>query len=1809
MPAGAATPPDFRYPKTVAAEAERQLQAALRAADGVLTVDALVRYALAKSTTLDNLPAVVQRVETIAEAEVAPDTRALLLHLAARLRKTYATQAPPLLSPDEAEAERMKADSLVRLSVADTTQLRRCAINRYADIIVADATGRRFCPTLHDFLMLRGTEVASDSLRDAMLAEWATLVEGDTATSLLVLAQTIDVAAPAGDYATRDERREAACRAYADREESGLILAALGERDERLGLFRNYVARFPRSPFAPAVRNKIAAIEAEEVSVVAPKSLHAGDSCRVSITSRNVRNVTVSIYETLPASDGVRVGRLVTSQEAPPFAARTGTSSVALRPLPYGRYWVAVAPTGSSKKKPRRCSPDELMVVTDLALFAAVGDDGGARAFVVDSRTGRPVEGACVAVRRRATDSLVATLRTDGEGCVRLATPAEAKRTGRANALFTLTATMGDDRHGTPFALSTAPTRRADTPWQITAFTDLGLYRPGETVRYTALLYALGPTERHLVPNEAIAIELVDHNHKAVATDTIVTDSCGQVAGAFTLPADRLNGTFRLRFRAADRATHTCAIDVSEYRIPTFHVDLSGNEATRTARADISIGGTAATYTGLPIARRPVTLTLRRRTWRGWLRSGRDEAWVADTTLTTDADGHFEMVYPATIFAENDTTTDGARRQYHTYVVAATVTDAAGESHEATTTFHIGRRRGLSLPSELTFLADSVTLPLVLQSTAATERDAECEYRLRPERDTLTVAATGRLTTARAIADFSAIPSGAYLLDVAIVGDTAAQPARSRLLLYRAADALPPVDTALWMPACGRSVAPDGRASLTIGTTLPECHLYYMATGSTRLLAEGWLHYGAGLHTLRLRVPDGADEVLTVRLAGRVGGRTVQETVRFASPHNADSLAVRIETFRDRLVPGAHERWTFRLVGRDGTPRRGAMLVEMYRQALEDLAPHAWRFAPGYHRLSVGGFRCPYVGSVYDHYFHRAPWVKTTPPVLPELQMYGQPLFAAGRVRTENLYLAHAMKKEATFATADAVADDAAEEVATSASAGDLGAAMAGAPSGDTTRRRATPFAWRTEQLTTALWMPQLRTDSSGVVAVDFDVPDEDAAWAFQALAFTPTLATAHVARDIIVQKRLSVRLSPPRFLRSGDHATIAASVSNAADTTVDVDVLLELFQPRTERVVASHTVRCRIGERGTSTCTIPWVVADTLPYVAFRVRAFGDAASDGEQRLIPILPAATPTLDVSAFRLAAGDTATTVEAVAAAPKAIFEYCANPLWSCVAALPTLLDEEALPTAALVRSLYARLVAEGVVRDHPAVGHALAELPTDADSVAALVPLMQMSEVKIATLLASPWMDEAERQQARTMQLRGLLDEPENATRLRRLAARLRQMQNADGGFGWLRREGCPSSLPATQEVLLTLGELRQLGYLPADSAWTPLIRLALAYCDREEVKQASRLSNPKTTGRGEHVGTVSYAPFMRYAYIRTLFADIPPSAAARDLVRRTVRYVASHWGDLATTDKARAVLLLNRSGESREARNAAESLRQYADTRPDGALRWADGTTIERVALILRALHETGAPADEEDRIRLWLLAEKRTTDWGNTAAAATALHALLSTGTPWLATSAATITLDGDTLLTLPAGHRFGHVSCRLPLASSGGSTLRICRPDGGGPAWGGIYMQRSTPVAALRAASSDDISIHRELRTYDKHGRAVRARTLHPGDRVQVRLTLRAAQDLAYVTVIDDRAACLEPVDSHSGLRFADGLSTYHETKDRQTRFYIDRLPRGTHVLTYDLHVTATGSYVAGAATAQCQYAPAATARTAALTLRVEP
>ena len=1818
--------PDFDYPQTVSKTALADLNTALDLKDGSKTVDALVRYALAQgSISQENLPGMISRIDSVIAIEKTPDIRALLYHLEARIFESYKQAfAKPSrqnagddsIPKDYTEWDKTlfnnKIKELVAKSMRDTQALKASPLSKYKGLFIYDDLGLTYVPTLFEFFSKYEWNFEADKSSTDYQQAWCDYEKEQGNI-------------PAYLYACINSRNKHNLKKlyeqYKYSEYSGMILERIDGR-ANYNTFKDYVARFPNTFYTPIIQNKIARLERKSTNIENKKNLRSDENLVVDVNATNIKHLTLNLYQVPDAVwkkvqhywDRIKVAdmQLLTSKKIEfagqePFDSKT---KVDFGTLNYGRY--VVLPSfinGNKVEGSKNVDWSDVILVSDLLTFYSTAKDNPSQIFAVDAKWGKPLAGITL---KSEKNKLVTG--KDGSAII-------PKSIDRANFL----AINGNDKYG-PTLNYYSRESQLDIPVQSAKiFTDLGIYRPGETVKFAAIVYETTSLTRAVKAGSKVHVKFNDFNGKQVDTITLITDDYGRIEGSFKIPTDRLNGMWEIIIRNAGSGSGSQSflgltqVNVSEYKTPTFTVEFTGSRNSYTKGQPVKITGQVKTYSGTPVANAQVALLLTSHPWSWWWRWERNNGEVInDTTIVTDNEGNFTIEYPVSAFINDDEDDDVPYyEKWKSYSVTALVTNVAGETQEGSHSFITEKHRGLQFAGDDFTLVNEtpVMLPIDFNSTDENEESVTCTYMVTTLDKKL--VKSGTFVSDKPKVDFTQLPSGEYLIEVQVAGDTTTV-ANASMVLYKRNDKIAPVkDAALWIPQEGDHVDDNNVAHVLIGTSVPESHIYYIACSRNRLLSQGWLKYNPGMHDFKIQIPNEPDEQVHIKFFNVYNGKITEKSCSLTSTIYRQKLNVKVTAFRDRLVPGEKERWQFQLLDKDNKPVKGAMLLEMYDKALNNLVNNGWTFAPSYSYMGnpIDFSALSLTGSCFHNLSGEVHNNRTDSYLIPYLNLYKRDFFFHSQMYLRGVGSPVRAEVMCEVAKRD-MASDSKLEKEVEPDYGDVEQALSGMVSGLGLTENATESMVNMDNLNqvkvrlsdvkTALWQPMLVSDGQGNISLEFEVPQYNTTWIMQAIGYTSNLVTDNVQKEVMTQKPLMVKTSLPRFVRQGDAATLTASVQNATDHDTQCDAIIELFDPRTGEIYTSRNFKEKLTGKGTNAVSIDWTVPDTIPFVGFRIKAANDNFGDGEQVMIPVLTAISPVIETKPFFIdaTAQSFSMTMPEFKKDSRVTLEYCNNPVWYCVTALPTIFNNNYRIATTLVHNLYAEVLAQGIAKAQPQISEAIGYWKNNAQDSALVSMLAKNQDLKIGTLLASPWLRDADRQTLRMSKLDELFDEAKMKIEHEKIVKGLEDLQLSDGGWCWYRYPDCRSSLWTTGEVLEIVGELQHLGYLKDDARINAMMKKALVYYDAQYLKLfKEQLKYSKK----------NYSGFSEYVYVRTLFKNIAPSKANADMLAKCLKAMTKDWKGLSLNQKAYFAMALNRNNYKQVAKSIVESIRQFSIIKPELGMYWDNLQQgwyyFDKVAVtstILQAMHEIDPRTSEIDQVRKWILLMKQSNDWGSSSLAADAIYSILSTGSQWLgASDSPSITIDGKEVELDRVSKFLGY--CRMTIPATSLSTLKIER-NGQNPAWGAVYSQYKAPMTSVKEYSITEMSIHKEYYTYAPDGSIKLATELKVGDKVQVRTIIKNNKDLDYVTVTDERGACFEPVKQLSGYQHADGSWFYMETKDALTNIFFDDLQKGTHVISYDVYVTAPGQYSAGIATAQCQYAPQISAHSAGRTLTVK-
>ena len=1824
--------PDFRYPETVAEDAEKDLKEALKSNNQNDAVASLIKIGLARTMVTERAAQdVINTIDSvISTGALTADHKALLWLVEGLIWKSVDRRY------DMDGNAQQKAEEALRRSIDPlgngNTECLMQPIGEYQGIIApGNRLGNRCVPRLYDFLalqymwVLRNDRTAQDEFADRWMDMH--IADEDIMPRLYIDGRDLlGMPNMAYRYVKNNESAKKLYEKYAEHKESALFLRLLVNDVNEYETLCKYIERFPHSRMSEDIRRMIAMLEMKKASVRYQKVWQTKDSIIAYATLTNVEECTLTLYKVpdeMLEDEQIQIStsmftklesQIVTAKGTVPFTA--DDVRAAFSPQGLGRYIVLASyetseGTQKVKQMDRYDIERNLLVVSDLRQFHVEN-----RIIAVNSHSGQPEKDALIEYTSRGkTDKN----KTNGDGWIMV-----PESYNQVNAKLT----KADDRY-LPEAYHNLKSYRPNSEQCISIQTDLSIYRPGETVRMSLVAYDQGISSRKPLKKVSLNVAFMDAAGNDINKQKVKTDDFGQAVCEFQIPTDRMNGRFSIMASFDDKDLSGSGyhdIEVSEYKTPTFYVDLEETSATQPAGGQAHIRGCVKTYSGLPVADTEVECTIDPQIWWLW---GNDNSLEEQTfTVTTDSHGCFEYICPKE-WTETDSSRPVWMRSFYVFYLKAEATNTAGETQSSHKTFRMGNSHYIDMASESTCMIvpkAKTRLPFYLVSTDPEDTSVECHYTLRNhEGQTID---EGHINTLKPEADWNHIASGRYTLTIGIDGEPEEKDAKGDVILYRETDTKAPVESAMWMPVQSRYVVANGtKARMLIGSA-SDTFIYYIASSRSKIMSQGWLHYGAGMHWLELPMPNESNQVLDIRFFAVHEGEMLDQSASFTSPI-ADKVQITAVSFRNKIAPGTHEHWTFALTDGDGKPVKGRMVFELYNQALHNLMANDWHFTSHFGKLQISAHMQQFFGSANTHAPHYFNWEESdyigngTAINIPLLQLYGQNFMQRRNDHTR--FMSRLLN--ATGSVMAALADT--EETAEVAYGAQKAALQYDSATNDQSadgamNRSFDDIELRTDEVKVALWLPQLTSDADGNIHIEFDAPNFNTTWRLQALAYDKTMASSIMHDKVLAQRPVMVQPSLPRFLRAGDVTRLAANVMNASDKEQNVHTLIEIFNPRTDEVILSEACDIVLAPESTQAVFISCSAPLDAPYIGFRIRAIdANGNGDGEQQMLPVLTDLTPVIETLPFYQHPGDNNLVLEVgvsdshggtdssrgTAMADRLVFEFCNNPVWYCVTALPTIANSDNVTSIGLAHSLYAMALASKFASDNPAVLDAISEWKamtgngTDSPLVS---QLSKNDDLKIGSLLASPWLPEAERQELRMSQLDKLFSDASNEKAFSQLIGKLETLRRSDGGFAWIDDSNCPfsdhkSSYWTTCEVAQLIGELWHLGCLTDDARLNDLMQSAIRYIDSETIRlEDDMLAIHGTKGKGiSRKDNPSYLGFRHYLYIRSLFSDIAiaPSLEKRihTLCSNTLKSIESEWGSLSVPEKAYCAIILHRNQRSQQARRVTESIRQFAVKDPHRGMYWE---RIERsswqhpvacTSVVLQALAEVDGRQEEIDMIRQWMLLEKQTSDWGGSSLAADAVYSLLTTGTEWLhpgKQQASALPDNGVTLIAdgkgieLPAtDSHLGYFRIDLPADTR---HIEVTR-TGHNPAWGSLYHQYVGRMAEVKAASVPEVSIQKQI--------------IISGNHAEVQLTVICDKALEYVTIRDERPAFLEPDDQLSGFHW--GKEFYYlETKDSETRLFCTRLSEGRHVFTYRCSVTNAGTFTSGIATVQSQYAPQFTA-----------
>ena len=1581
---------------------------------------------------------------------------------------------------------------------------------------------------------------------------------------------------------------------------------------ERLRIVREGIAGYPRYEGINQLKN----IEKEILNASLSLEIataYPGEQQSVKVNYKNLTGITLQLYKVnLPVTSAVLQNRTThfeskyaRLQREEHFSLKPTTdylnvdTTLTIQAPQAGIYFLKAVPDGK-----KGVSDGTLMNVTALKTIYRPLPDGTLELVVVDAVSGQPVSEAEVTIytEKGGGYSPQQTYQADKQGTLKLDFLNSNKywynaHTAADNAMPILNLWKNDYYY--------KESKRKEV---LQLFTDRSIYRPGQTVYVSGLAYEMEKDSTRVLADKKYTVSLYDANNNETGKVEVRTNGFGSFSGQFVLPSPCLTGYFSLR--AADTSV---SFKVEEYKRPTFDVTFEPVKVEYQVGDSIEVVGMAKTFAGAPVQNARVHYNISRSYAWVWRFMGRGSArWEGEAM--TDEDGKFSVP----VHFEIDSDRRESPLWYYTYNIQADVTDGAGETQQANLSLPLG---STSMVLNMDNLPDNLVKEKKLEikltamnlsgepvDTPVTYQVVEMEEQKDGQEKEGRKVLTGTVEANKSFVPEAiyALPSGNYRLKLS-AKDTQGREctASKNFLLFSLNDKRPPFVITDWFYQDGLEFDAASPATVYIGSSEKNVYLLYDVFAGNKRLESKRIELSDSVVSFRFPYKKEYGDGILVSMAFVKDGRLYSHNARIMKPAPEKKLQLKWTTFRDKLRPGQQEEWKLTVLYPDGSPAEAEMLATMYDASLDKIySAHKLDFGVDFHYVvPLTYWNTSYMRNAYLYVDFPLKRLRAVPLEYSEL-------IIPSTGRMEAMVVGYGGSPRATLAGAlkirgrsaanavmnqEAVTDMVLQEEMVETSAQEkveMGSSEELAETGDIQIRE--NFA------ETAFFYPQLRTNEKGEVSISFVLPESLTRWTFMGLAHTRNVDYGKIEATATASKEFMLQPNMPRFVRVGDKANIAASLMNLSDKGVKGTVRMELFNPETEKVFYSQKQKFDVKGGETGHVNFTFEVGDKYAVMACRMVADGDTFSDGEQRYIPVLTdkqwvTETVPLNVNgegAHIFSLENLFNKHSKTASEQRLTVEFTAHPAWYAVQALPVVANPQNEDALSWATAYYAHSLAACIVKENPRIKQIFDSWKAQSGTKETFMSNLQKNqELKNILLAETPWLTEATNEAEQKQRIATLFDLNTMNSQLAVSVEKLGELQNADGAWSWYK--GMQGSRYVTTQVMEMLVRLNALTHQDADSRMQPMIQKGFEYLGKQAAEEYKSMKEAEKKGA---VGLRPSEQVLRYLYICALDGKAPVDEKVN---RYFIDKLSGEGKELTIYGKALGAIILQQAGKVAEAKLFMQSLMEYSvvtdemgryfDT-PKARYSWFSYKIPTEVAA-MEAIQRITKDTKAIDEMKRWLLKQKQTQTWETLIATADAVYALMATGASDLLanTGGVEITL-GKEMIRTPVDDAIGYIKKTVIGDVMNIKKVRVDK-EGTGMGWGAVYAQYLESMDQI-GEQGNGLSVSRQL--YKGDEALNESAPLKVGDKITVRLTVKADRDMDFVQIKDDRAACMEPLQAVSGFRWSNGLGYYQATKDASTQFFIDQMRKGTYVIEYQVYVNRTGEYQAGIATVQSAYAP---------------
>ncbi|MBC7510406.1 MAG: hypothetical protein H7320_16915, partial [Ferruginibacter sp.] len=528
-------------------------------------------------------------------------------------------------------------------------------------------------------------------------------------------------------------------------------------------------------------------------------------------------------------------------------------------------------------------------------------------------------------------------------------------------------------------------------------FMDRSIYRPGQTIFFKGIVVQQqkDANKSSVAPNFTTTIQLKDANGQKIKELKVTTNEYGSYNGSFKLPEGTLNGNFSIQDTTTNGIKY---FSVEEYKRPTFLVEVQKPKGSYRVNDSIVVTATVKGYAGNSIdgaaVKYRVVRTIQYPIWWGYTSyrkpggypfRNREEVEITNGDATTNAKGEFRILFKAL----PDESIDKKDQPTFNYEVSADVTDINGETRSAATSVAVAYqalkleikiadkipvdslKNILIKSTNINGIEEKTNVTVSIQQLKSPNKIFRERYWQKPDQFVMSkdeYYLNFPYDVYKNENEIKNYPEGDKVFErtdssnqqwsmvngewmagwykiLALTKDKYGEEVKAEKYILLTSDAQSTSDThePITLNLSKPVAEPGEKIQYDFKTSFNKIWLIQTVSKINQLPVTSF-------KTIQSSQPVSLSETITEQDRGGMAinyifvknNRVYKGDERINIPWNNKELNINYSTFRDKLLPGAKDKWTATISGSKGEKVAAEMLVAMYDASLDQFKMHGW---------------------------------------------------------------------------------------------------------------------------------------------------------------------------------------------------------------------------------------------------------------------------------------------------------------------------------------------------------------------------------------------------------------------------------------------------------------------------------------------------------------------------------------------------------------------------------------------------------------------------------------------------------------------------------------------------------------------------------------------------------------------------------------------------------------------------------------------------------------------------------------------------